>query len=117
MAFQLQPLPYAYDALEPYIDTLTMQIYHDKHHATYVNNLNGIIEKHPELAGKSLEELLGNINTLPDDIRTPIRNQGGGVWNHNIYWEIIGPKAGGEPKGKLAQAIEGGIWHLSQFQN
>ncbi|MCJ7584793.1 MAG: superoxide dismutase [Anaerolineales bacterium] len=116
MAFQLQSLPYAYDALEPYIDTLTMQIHHDKHHATYINNLNGIIEKYPELAGKSLEELLGNINALPEDIRTPIRNQGGGVWNHNIYWEIMGPKAGGEPKGKLAQAIEAAFGSLTNFR-
>ena len=116
MAFQLQSLPYAYDALEPYIDTLTMQIHHDKHHATYINNLNGIIEKHPELAGKSLEELLGNINALPEDIRTPIRNQGGGVWNHNIYWEIMGPKAGGEPKGKLAQAIEAAFGSIANFR-
>ena len=116
MAFQLQPLPYAYDALEPYIDTLTMKIHHDKHHATYVNNLNGIIEKHPELAGKTLEELLGNINALPEDIRTPIRNQGGGVWNHNIYWEIMGPKAGGEPKGKLAQAIEAAFGSFANFR-
>jgi Fe-Mn family superoxide dismutase len=106
MAFQLMPLPYAYDALEPFVDELTMHIHHDKHHAAYVTNLNAALEKHPELGDKSLEALLSDLNAVPEDIRTAVRNHGGGVWNHNLYWEIMGPKAGGEPEGDLAQAIQ-----------
>ena len=105
MSFELPALPYAYDALEPYIDTTTMQIHHDKHHAAYVNNLNAAIEKHTELTGKSIEELLGNLNEVPEDIRTAVRNHGGGTWNHTMFWNIMGPKAGGSPKGALADAI------------
>ena len=106
MAFQLIPLSYAYDALEPFVDELTMHIHHDKHHAAYVTNLNAALEKHPELGDKSLEALLSDLNAVPEDIRTAVRNHGGGVWNHNLYWEIMGPKAGGEPEGDLAQAIQ-----------
>ncbi|MBI2321770.1 MAG: superoxide dismutase [Chloroflexi bacterium] len=105
MAFQLPPLPYAYEALEPHIDTLTMQIHHDRHHAAYVNNLNAALEKHPELGSKSLEELLGNLNAVPDDIRTAVRNNGGGHANHTLFWEIMGSNAGGAPAGALAEAI------------
>ncbi|MDD1750966.1 MAG: superoxide dismutase [Methanothrix sp.] len=116
MAFQLVPLPYAYDALEPYIDTTTMQIHHDKHHAAYVNNLNAAIDKHPELSGKSVEELLSNLNSVPEDIRTAVRNHGGGTLNHNIYWEIMAAKAGGEPGGNLAKAIDGAFGSFANFK-
>lgn len=105
MLFQLNPLPYAYDALEPFVDTLTMQIHHDKHHATYVTNLNAALEKHPELVGKSLEVLLGDLNAVPEDIRVAVRNHGGGTWNHDLFWQVMAPKAGGDPQGGLAKAI------------
>jgi Fe-Mn family superoxide dismutase len=105
MSFQLNPLPYAYDALEPFIDTLTMQIHHDKHHAAYVTNLNAALEKHPELAGKPLEALLSDLNAIPEDIRGAVRNHGGGTWNHDLFWQVMAPKAGGDPQGGLAQAI------------
>jgi Fe-Mn family superoxide dismutase len=116
MAFQLAPLPYAYDALEPFIDTLTMQIHHDKHHAAYVNNLNAALEKHPELGGKSLEALLSDLNAVPEDIRTAVRNHGGGTWSHNLFWEVMAPKAGGEPKGGLAEAIEAAFGNYANFK-
>jgi Fe-Mn family superoxide dismutase len=105
MAFELPPLPYAFDALEPYIDTQTMQIHHGKHHGTYVSNLNAAIEKHPEMAGKSLEELVGNLNSIPEDIRTAVRNNGGGHFNHSMFWQLMSPNGGGEPKGDLVRAI------------
>ncbi len=116
MSFTLPPLPYAYDALEPFIDTLTMQIHHDKHHAAYVNNLNGALEKHPELAGKSLEALLSDLNAVPEDIRTVVRNHGGGTWNHNLFWEVMAPNAGGEPKGDLAKAIDAAFGSFAAFK-
>jgi Fe-Mn family superoxide dismutase len=97
MPFSLPPLPYPYDALEPYIDKLTMEIHHTKHHAGYVNNLNKALESAPELANKSLEELLANnCAIVPEKIRTAVRNHGGGHINHSLFWEIMGPKAGGE---------------------
>jgi Fe-Mn family superoxide dismutase len=110
------PLPYAYDALEPFIDTATMQFHHDKHHAAYVTNLNAAIEKHPELASKTLEALLLDLNAVPDDIRTAVRNHGGGTWNHNMFWEIMGPKAGGEPEGQLAKAIATDFGSFADFK-
>ena len=116
MAFQLVPLPYAYDALEPHIDTMTMQIHHDKHHAAYVNNLNTAIDKHPELGGKSLEALLTDLNSVPEDIRTAVRNNGGGTFNHNFFWEIMAPKAGGEPKGALASAMDKAFGNFTNFK-
>ncbi len=116
MALQLMPLPYAYDALEPYIDTMTMQIHHDKHHAAYVNNLNAAIDKHPELGGKSVEALLSDLNAIPEDIRTAVRNHGGGTLNHNIFWEIMAPKAGGEPRGNLAKAISAAFRDFAGFK-
>ena len=116
MAFQLNPLPYAYDALEPFIDTLTMQINHDKHHAAYVNNLNGALEKHPELASKSLESLLSDLNAVPEDIRTVIRNHGGGTWNHDLFWQVMAPKAGGAPKGDLAKAMDAAFGTFDAFK-
>jgi Fe-Mn family superoxide dismutase len=116
MAFQLAPLPYAYDALEPFIDTLTMQIHHDKHHAAYVNNLNAAIEKHPELGSKSLEALLSDLNAVPEDIRTAVRNHGGGTWSHNLFWEVMAPKAGGEPEGELAKAVDAAFGNFAAFK-
>jgi len=106
MAFTLPPLPYAYDALEPHIDKLTMEIHHDKHHQAYVNNLNKALESAPELAGKSLEELLANgLAAVPEALKTAVRNNGGGVWNHNMFWELMAPGQKG-PVGKLAKAID-----------
>ncbi len=116
MAFELPKLPYAVDALEPYIDAQTMTIHHDKHHQAYVTNLNAAIEKHPELAGKSLENLLMDLNSVPEDIRTAVRNNGGGTWNHNMFWEIMGPKAGGAPKGDLAQAMDKAFGSFDAFK-
>lgn len=105
MAFKLPDLPYATNALEPHIDARTMEIHHDKHHGGYTNNLNGALEKHPELAGKSIEDLLGNLESVPADIQTAVRNNGGGYANHSLFWQVMGPQAGGEPSGELATAI------------
>ena len=116
MSFQLAPLPYAYDALEPFIDTLTMQVHHDKHHAAYVTNLNAALDKHPELASKSLEALLMDLNAVPDDIRTAVRNHGGGTWNHNLFWEIMGPNAGGQPGGEFAEAMNKSFGDFTAFK-
>jgi Fe-Mn family superoxide dismutase len=116
MTFELPKLPYPVDALEPYIDAQTMTIHHDKHHATYVTNLNGAIEKHPELAGRSLDELLVDLNAIPEDIRMVIRNHGGGTWNHSMFWTVMAPKAGGAPKGELARAIEAGLGSFENFK-
>lgn len=116
MAFELPALPYAFDALEPFIDSTTMQIHHDKHHAAYVNNLNGAIEKHPELASKSLQDLLKDLNSVPEDIRTVVRNHGGGAWNHTMFWEIMAPKAGGEPAGALNGAITSSFGNFANFK-
>jgi superoxide dismutase, Fe-Mn family len=106
MAYSLPPLPYAADALEPHIDKQTMEIHHGKHHAAYVNNLNAALEKHPELQSKSVEELIKGINSVPDDIRTAVRNNGGGHANHSMFWQIMGPNAGGQPAGAIADAIK-----------
>ena len=116
MAFELPKLPYAVDALEPYIDAQTMTIHHDKHHNAYVTNLNAAIEKHPELASKSLEALLRDLNAVPEDIRTAVRNHGGGTWNHSMFWEIMAPKAGGAPKGELAKAIDSAFTSFDNFK-
>ena len=116
MAFELPALPYAFDALEPFIDSTTMQIHHDKHHAAYVNNLNGALEKHPELASKSLEDLLKDLNSVPEDIRPVVRNHGGGTWNHTMFWEIMAPKAGGEPAGTLNGAIASTFGNFANFK-
>src|SRR2546430_4738256 len=99
MAFEVPALPYDYNALEPHIDEQTMHLHHDKHHAAYVNNLNAALEKHPELQGKGAEELIGDLNSVPQDIRTAVRNNGGGHVNHTMFWEIMGPNGGGEPTG------------------
>ncbi|HJR81920.1 MAG TPA: superoxide dismutase [Anaerolineales bacterium] len=116
MAFELPKLPYAEDALEPYIDAQTMNIHHTKHHQTYINNLNAAIEKHSELADKSLEDLLMDLNAVPEDIRTAVRNNGGGTWNHNMFWEIMGPKMGGSPSGELTQALESAFGSFDAFK-
>jgi Fe-Mn family superoxide dismutase len=106
LAYELPPLPYDYAALEPHIDTETMKLHHDKHHAAYVNNLNGAIEKHPELGKHSPEDLLRNLNTIPEDVRAVVRNNGGGHVNHSMFWTIMKPKGGGEPTGKIAEQIK-----------
>jgi Fe-Mn family superoxide dismutase len=116
MAFTLPSLPYDFAALEPHIDAKTMEIHHGKHHQTYVNNLNAAIEKAPELASKSLDELMRNANTLPEAVRTAIRNNGGGHWNHSMFWQIMGPKAGGEPGGKLGAAIRSAFGDFAKFR-
>ena len=105
MAFELPPLPYAYDALEPSIDAQTVELHYSKHHATYLKNLNTALEKHPQFFSHSLEQILSDLNSIPEDVRTVVRNNGGGLYNHNIYWAIMGPKAGGEPVGTLAASI------------
>ena len=105
MAHSLPPLPYAFNALEPHIDARTMEIHHDKHHQAYVTNLNAALDKHPELHAKTVEELLAGINTVPEDIRGPVRNNGGGHANHTMFWEVIGPGGGGAPTGAIADAI------------
>jgi superoxide dismutase, Fe-Mn family len=105
MAHSLPPLPYPSDALEPHIDKQTMEIHHGKHHNAYVTNLNAALEKHPELASKSAEDLIKNLNAVPEDIRTAVRNNAGGHVNHTLFWEIMGPNGGGEPSGDLAAAI------------
>jgi len=116
MAFELPKLAYAYDALEPHIDARTMEIHHTKHHNTYITNLNGIVEKTPELAGKSLETLLGDLNAVPEAARMIVRNHGGGTYNHNLFWEFMAPNAGGAPKGELAKAIDASFTSFDAFK-
>jgi Fe-Mn family superoxide dismutase len=116
MAFTLPALPYDFAALEPHIDAKTMEIHHGKHHQTYVNNLNAAIEKAPELASKSLEDLMRNVNSLPEAVRTPIRNNGGGHWNHSMFWQIMSAKAGGEPAGNLGAAIKSAFGDFAKFR-
>jgi Fe-Mn family superoxide dismutase len=117
MAFELPKLPYAYNALEPYIDAQTMELHHTKHHNTYVTKLNEALTKHPELGDRSLEQLLGNLNAIPEDIRGAVRNHGGGTWNHNMFWEIMGPNAGGMPTGNLAAALESNFGSFNAFKS
>lgn len=105
MKHTLPQLSYAYDTLEPHIDAKTMEIHHSKHHAAYVNNLNSALEKHPEIADTSLEDLLRNLNGISEDIRTAVRNNGGGHYNHSLFWTWMDPKGGGIPEGNLGQAI------------
>ncbi|MEZ5275862.1 MAG: superoxide dismutase [Opitutaceae bacterium] len=105
MAYSLPSLPYAYDALEPHIDARTMEIHHTKHHQAYITNVNAALEGHAALAAKSVEALIADLNAVPEGIRTAVRNNGGGHANHSFFWKVIGPKAGGAPKGKLAAAI------------
>ena len=116
MAYELKPLPYAHDALEPFIDTMTMQIHHGKHVATYVGNLNATLEKYPELQAKSVEDLLRNLAAVPEAIRTPVRNNGGGVANHEFFWTMMAPKAGGQPTGAVADAINAAFGSFDAFK-
>lgn len=116
MPFTLPPLPYPTNALEPHIDAQTMEIHHDKHHGAYVNNLNAALEKAPELQGKSLDDLLKNLNAVPESIRTAVRNNGGGHWNHSMFWQIMSPKGGGAPSGKLADAINKSFGDFEKFK-
>lgn len=116
MAFTLPPLPYDYNALEPTIDEQTMRIHHGKHHQAYVTNLNAALEQAPELQNKSIEELLGDINSVPEAIRTAVRNNGGGHANHSLFWEIMGPNGGGAPTGALADAINAAFGSFDSFK-
>src|SRR3954470_2418694 len=116
MPFQLPELPYAHDALEPHIDAKTMEIHHTKHHQAYVNNLNAALEKAPEWQGKSLDELMRGINSVPEAVRTAVRNNGGGHWNHSLFWQLMGPNAGGAPSGKLADAIKSAFGDFDKFK-
>ena len=116
MAHQLPELPYAHNALEPHIDAQTMEIHHGRHHATYVNNLNAALEAHADLQGKSIEELIGNLDAVPEAIRTAVRNNGGGHANHTLFWQIIGPNGGGEPTGALADAINAAFGSFDNFK-
>jgi Fe-Mn family superoxide dismutase len=116
MAFTLPPLAYDYAALEPHIDARTMEIHHTKHHQTYVTNLNAAIEKAPELQDKSLEWLLQNLSSVPEAVRNAVRNNGGGHWNHTFFWQIIGPKAGGDPTGSVADAIKSSFGDFAKLK-
>lgn len=116
MSYQLPALPYANNALEPHIDEQTMIIHHDRHHNTYVTNLNTALESAPELQGKSVEELISDLASVPEAIRTAVRNNGGGHANHSLFWETIGPDAGGEPTGALATAIHNELGGFEAFK-
>ncbi len=115
MAHELPKLPYAFDALEPYIDAKTMEIHHGKHHGAYVTNLNAALDKHPELHKKGLDDLLKNLNSIPEDIRVSVRNNGGGHMNHSMFWTIM-KKGGGEPKGELGNAINAAFGGFAGFK-
>jgi len=116
MAHELPALPYDYSALEPVIDTQTMKLHHDMHHGAYVKNLNAALEKHPGLQSKKVEELLRDLNAVPEDIRTTVRNNGGGHMNHSMYWKIMKPQGGGEPSGQIAQVITKTFGSFKDFQ-
>ena len=116
MAHQLPSLPYAFEALEPHIDAQTMQIHHGKHHQAYINNLNAALEGHPDLQSKSVEDLIKDLNALPEAIRTAVRNNGGGHANHTLFWTLMAPNAGGAPTGKAADAITGAFGSFDSFK-
>lgn len=116
MAFTLPALPYAYDALVPHIDAKTMEIHHTKHHQAYINNANKALEAHPTLAAKSVEALISDLASVPDDIRTVVRNNAGGHYNHSLFWTVMGPNAGGEPTGALAAAITSAFGSFATFK-
>jgi Fe-Mn family superoxide dismutase len=116
MSYTLPPLPYAFDALEPHIDARTMEIHHDKHHAAYVNNLNNALKDNPELAAKPVNELIADLASVPEGIRTAVRNNGGGHSNHTFFWEIMGPGKGGAPVGTLAEAITKTFGSYDEFK-
>jgi Fe-Mn family superoxide dismutase len=116
MAFELPALPYAYEALEPYIDAQTMHLHHDKHHQAYTDNFNAALAKAPGLANKSAEDILRDLNSVPEEVRTAVRNNGGGYVNHDMFWKIMGPNAGGQPTGPIADAIKKIFGDFAQFQ-
>lgn len=116
MAFELPKLPYEYDALEPHIDKETMNIHHTKHHNTYITNVNNALEGHSDLSSKSVEELISNLDAVPEDIRTAVRNNGGGHANHSLFWEILSPNGGGQPTGALAEAIDSKFGSFDAFK-
>ena len=117
MSFELPKLPYASNALEPHIDKQTMEIHHGKHHAGYTSKLNAALEKHADLGKKSIEDLLKNLNAIPEDIRGAVRNNGGGFYNHSLFWNIMAPKAGGKPQGALATAIDAAFGDFDKFKD
>ena len=116
MAFELPPLPYDFSALEPTIDAQTMQLHHDKHHQAYINNLNAALETHPELQKKTAEELISNLNAVPEQIRAAVRNNGGGHVNHSMFWTIMTPKGGGNPTDAVGDAIQQTFGSFNDFQ-
>jgi Fe-Mn family superoxide dismutase len=116
MAYSLPSLPYAYDALEPHVDKMTMEIHHTKHHQAYINNVNKALEGHPDLAAKPIDELMRGLAGVPEAVRTAVRNNGGGHSNHTLFWTIMGPNAGGAPAGELAAAIDGTFGSLDNFK-
>jgi superoxide dismutase, Fe-Mn family len=117
MAFELPPLSYDFAALEPHIDAQTMEIHHDRHHQAYINNLTAAIAKHPELSDKTVEELLGDLAAVPEDIRPAVRNNGGGHYNHSLFWEIMGPNGGGDPTGAVGNAINSTFGDYVSFKD
>ena len=116
MPFEVPALPYDYAALEPYIDEATMKLHHDKHHQAYVTNLNGAIEKHPELATKSPEELIKDLSAIPEDVRKVVQNNGGGHVNHTMFWEIMKPQGGGDPTGDFAELVKDAFGSFEDFK-
>ncbi len=116
MAFETPPLPYDYAALEPTIDEATMKLHHDKHHVAYVTNLNGAVEKHPELGKKTPEELISDLGSVPEDVRATVRNNGGGHVNHTMFWQIMKPNGGGNPTGELAAQIDKDFGSFAEFK-
>lgn len=116
MSFTLPALLYSYDALEPHVDARTMEIHHSKHHAAYTNNLNAAIEKYPSLAGATIEQLLADLNAIPEDIRTAVRNNGGGFYNHNLFWKMMKPNGGGEATGAIGEAINATWGNFDAFK-
>ncbi|MBV8813816.1 MAG: superoxide dismutase [Verrucomicrobia bacterium] len=116
MAYELPPLPYPFKALEPHIDAKTMEIHHDKHHQAYITNANNALKDHSDLAAKPVDQLIADLNQVPESIRTVVRNNGGGHSNHTFFWKIMAPNAGGKPKGKLAEAIDSTFGGFDQFK-
>jgi superoxide dismutase, Fe-Mn family len=116
MAYELPPLPYPASALEPHIDARTMEIHHDKHHATYITNVNKALESHPNLAAKDVEDLIRDLDSVPESIRTVVRNNGGGTLNHNMFWKMMKPNAGGQPTGEASDAIKGAFGDFEKFK-
>src|ERR1700758_3968719 len=117
MAFTVPPLPYSFDALEPYIDAKTMEIHHDKHHGAYVTNVNKALEGHPDLQAKSIDDIMKNLDSVPENIRTAVRNNGGGHWNHSLFWQLMKKGGGGEPKGDLAGANNASFGSFAGFKD